>query len=89
MSEHKLNQNHILLNTTSDFRVIEQWVGERVTLMIRRVHYDVEGKPLSYDHKPPKVESTTGDGLVALLNDMAIALTKPSLIETDFDQVTV
>lgn len=89
MSEHRHRPSHALLATTSDWRVIESGMGDSFVLLIRRVHYDCDGVPLRYDAKPPKVEARSGDGLLALINDMAMGLSRPSLLESEFDSVVI
>jgi hypothetical protein len=87
MSESKLRAAGLLLKTRYDYRVVELGVGDDLTLAIRRVDYDSNGKPISFHRASPRIENRSGDGLVALLNDLAMALTKPSLVESDFEDV--
>jgi len=75
-----------LLRTRHDYRVIEsEGPDGAVRLAIRRVDYDaLSGRLLRCAVRGPDIEAADGDGLVALLNDLAEALTKPSLDAVDF-----
>jgi len=79
-------QGHeLLLKPKSDYRVVELGHGEHLTLAIRLVCYNHSGKPMSFRVVAPRLEAANGDALLVLLNDLAMALTKPSLLESEFD----
>lgn len=75
----------LLFSPRSEYRVIEVGTPDHRTMAIRKVSLDVDGKPLKYAATSPKIESSDGDGLLVLLNDVAMALTKPSLLLEDFE----
>ena len=74
------NDKVVLLKPKWDFRVIE--LPGRLT--IRRVEYDMAGHPLAFSKDVPEVYGADGDELLAIINALAEALTKPSLVEGDF-----
>lgn len=77
--------NVIALKPKWDFRVIEL-PGK---MSVRRVEYDMEGKPLSFGKSAPEVYGQDGDELLLVINALAEALTKESLLEADFKGLIV
>lgn len=70
-----------ILPPASNYRVIER-PKQIPLLIIEHVFYDAKGEPIF--HRPLAVASNTGDGLTVALNEVAMALTRPSLLESDF-----
>jgi hypothetical protein len=68
----------------SGYRVIETERSGITWLSVRKVWYDDAGKPERVAEVSPPVEALTGDGLVDVLNELAKALTQPSLLAGDF-----
>ena len=84
MNDNLMIGADLLLKPRWDYRVIEIGFGDDAFMSIRRVDYDRDSKPVRCHHVSPQLTHHTGDGLVALLNDLAMALTKPSLLESEF-----
>jgi hypothetical protein len=84
MSESKRR----LLNEIGMVQVGPKWAFRVVELpgkmVVRRVEFDLAGKPLSFSKEPPEVYGQDGDELLAVINALAEALVHPSLVESDF-----
>ena len=87
MSEHKLKErlaNELRGRPYWQFRVIETVRDGKPFMAIHKVDFDARGMPVQYDDAPAGVGGEDGDALVRLLNELAMALTKPSLVAADF-----
>ena len=91
MGEHKLKarQTGALSGSLAavappwNYRVIE-WPNGK--LAIRRVTYDAPGgNPVFCSGASPQIKGRDGDELLLMLNALAEALTKPSLLESEVE----
>ena len=84
MSQSSWRKLHDLKPAASDYRVLEHMRGDLVWLSIHRVSYDDDGEPIRFDEEAAHVGGMSGDALVVLLDQIAQALTKPSLLASEF-----
>ena len=84
MSESRWKKLHDLRPLRSEYRVVEHVRDGGVWLSIHQVWFDAEGGPARFEAEPASVGAGNGDALCDVLNDLAMALTKPSLLASDF-----
>lgn len=64
----------------ANYRVVE--TRNPPPFVIRRIVYNAKGEPVS--HHAVEIAGFSADHLTDVLNEIAYALTKPSLLESDF-----
>lgn len=87
MSEHK--HKAVPLLNSKQLRVYEANVEGRTVFEIRMVTFGADDQPWSVSDGPVGIQGKSADDILALLNDAALALSKPSVIASDLPKTLV
>lgn len=82
MSESRAKKLVGFKRATWGFRVVESVRDGLTVFAIRKVHFDLDGLPESTSDLPP-IEAGDADDLLAVINEIAMALSKPSILEAE------
>lgn len=82
MSESRAKKLVGFKRATWGFRVVESVRDGLTVFAIRKVQFDLDGLPESTSDLPP-IEAGDADDLLAVINEIAMALSKPSILETE------
>ena len=82
MSESRAKKLVGFKRPTWGFRVVESIRDGLIVFAVRKVQFDADGLPESTTDLPA-IEGGDPDQLLAVINEIAMALTKPSILESE------